>query len=433
MDKKRYPVKITRDGTIKTYSPDFQTLESFTKSWQSVLKRHHGTNALVQCMCPGKAERKFYIGLRQTSDLYYLSRFKNSGIEHYDECRWYSSASISGQQHYQEGVVTEDDNGFLRIRLAVSLNAGEPVECTPPPGVNENPQEGGRSKAQMKLAGLLSLLWTEAGLNMWYPKMEKKRFTSSVHTWLQQAACGIKVGRTTLNKVLLAGALNDSDQAKQNEQKLSEAAANNKRLVVTTSLAKWSAERECDPGRVPVKDFFGLPKLSVDASLWAGTLKSHPTELAAWQRDERIIVIALTDVPEGDEADVLRLALMHVSKRWIPLDSSLEGLVEDKLVREKRKFIKPMRFDAEKDDVFADFHLLDTLVHHQPLEVFGMDTAEYNTRKAVKMQHYDSKYGVGGWWYWDAIAEPDESNIPAFPPAKIRALKNVGAENSDGS
>lgn len=78
-------------------------------------------------------------------------------------------------------------------------------------------------------------------------------------------------------------------------------------------------------------------------------------------------------------------------------------------------------------------HLLYTNVHHQPMKVFGMDNGKYNTRKAINMQHYDSKYGVDGWWYWDAIAEPDEGNFPAFPPTKTWTLKSVSAESKGDS
>jgi hypothetical protein len=421
--KNRYQINITRSGETKSYSVGFQTEEKFVRSWQSVLKQHHGHDPLVQCCCPGTGDRRFAIRLRKESGRYHLSRFSNSGIEHFPECVWYSSASISGQQSYTEGVVEEEIDGTLRVQLAVSLDGGNPVDRQPrgddPPGN----QTGGKTQSVMKLLGLLSLLWTEAGLNVWYPAMKNKRFTGSVHGWLEQAAGRVHAGRTRLSDALLIGAQIATPQAEANSDKLASAASAKKRLVVITSLAGWNEERDVANTYIPVRDFAGLPKLEIDAGTWQETLRRHPSEHAAWKRGERIILIVLTDVPVGREAKVLRMALMYVSSRWIPLDSSLEGIIEEKLAAEERSFMKPLRYDSEEDDVFADFHLLDTETNHLPMEVFGMGTPEYVIRKNQKMAIYNSRYGTAGWWHWDAYNSPDTAMIPVFPPAKIRKHK----------
>jgi len=89
-----------------------------------------------------------------------------------------------------------------------------------------------------------------------------------------------------------------------------------------------------------------------------------------------------------------------------------EGIVEEKLWQEKRAFIKPLRYDGE-EDVFPDFVLKDVPgMDALPVEVFGMNTPEYMQRKQEKIAHYDTEYGQGHWWSWEAAASME---MPPFP------------------
>jgi hypothetical protein len=107
---------------------------------------------------------------------------------------------------------------------------------------------------------------------------------------------------------------------------------------------------------------------------------------------------------------------MRVSDMLIPLDSSLEGVVETMLREQKRKFSKPLRFDAD-EQTLPDFWLND-LKDEYPMEVFGMNTPDYLQRKAAKIIHYQTEYSKrSGWWQWDAAEDPDARNIPQLPPA----------------
>ncbi|HBY3990470.1 TPA: hypothetical protein MIT43_25815 [Klebsiella pneumoniae] len=46
-----------------------------------------------------------------------------------------------------------------------------------------------------------------------------------------------------------------------------------------------------------------------------------------------------------------------------------------------------------------------------PIEVFGMDTASYLARKAIKESYYNERYGKDGWASWVAPAGP----LPHLP------------------
>ena len=138
-------------------------------------------------------------------------------------------------------------------------------------------------------------------------------------------------------------------------------------------------------------------------------------EIAAWKAGGRVIAIAITDTPGAGKASVMRLALMAVSERWIPVASSFEADIEQMLSDEGRSYWKPLRFDASEDEVFPDFWLLDTGERETPMEVFGRSDPAYLQRKNNKIRHYNREFGATGWWSWDAAADPKGISMPALP------------------
>ncbi|MBN7124805.1 hypothetical protein BSU01_24375 [Erwinia billingiae] len=133
-----------------------------------------------------------------------------------------------------------------------------------------------------------------------------------------------------------------------------------------------------------------------------------------------MVAIVLAETPAWDvtarnyRTRVLRIALMAVSKEWIPFESSYEKRVEKALRSQKRSFIKPLRYDAREEDTFPDFLLTDTRSSRPvPMEVFGMATLEYIVRREKKKEYYNRNYTPAGWWYWS----PPESgeDMPPFP------------------
>ncbi|HEV2681328.1 MAG TPA: DUF1173 family protein, partial [Rhodanobacter sp.] len=199
--------------------------------------------------------------------------------------------------------------------------------------------------------------------------------------------------------------------------KTAKAAKHHHRLVVIASLSRFDETRaDQSVDRLPIAGPFGMPTLNLNAAAWGRVMRSFADELHAWRRHERVIAIAHVGLRSGQvkEADVLDVGLMRVSPRWIPLDSSYEGTIEEKLCQASRKFEKPLRFDADEAEVFPDFWLFDAGKDY-PLEVFGMATNDYLARRDHKTAWYNAKYGVAGWWHWDAASDPGAQRIPPFP------------------
>ncbi|WP_338524299.1 DUF1173 family protein [Pseudomonas batumici] len=423
MLNERFTVVI--DG--QPFSKLFQTEDQFAKGWKSVLEMAYGRTH-ASCRCPGKGERKLAIKRRETTDYFHLARFAGTGPEHANECRFYAPApERSGMQGYEIGVVEEGDDGTLRVRLARGLLEQAAKGERADKGVGIHKPAASLRKPVMTLLGLLHLLWQEARLNVWYPAMEGKRTSGLVHSALRQTAGRIKVGRMMLSDVLLVSATPRSKAEVSNEGVVLDAVQRNRRVIAVSPLARFDkGKHDGVIFKLPLAGPFGMPYLNMPAELWQDTERRFKQELAAWKRGERVMAIAQLNVETGSSgarAQVLDLALMHVSERWIPLDSDYESILEAKLFAAGRRFEKPLRYDADECEFFPDFWLLD-MKQDFPLEVFGMNTPEYLAQKARKTQWYDRVYGTEGWWSWDATEDSKEQRMRELPCTMPQVLRS---------
>lgn len=411
-----FPVQLGGE----TYSFKFQSDKEYQESWKRVLARNYGANAV--CLCPGRGERKLAIKHRESSDTWYLARFSNTGDEHAKECRFYSPApDRSGMQGYTRDAVEEVDGG-LRIKLARGLRVQEPPK-EQRSGVSQQRASAGTRKPAMTLLGLLHLLWTEARLNVWYPAMEGKRNLGVINKALRNTAARVSASKLPLDSVLMLAASEKSEAEGRNRAISFEAGKRRNRLLLVSPLARFNPERHEEPLQLPISGPFGMPRLKLPTQTWQRTRQSFSRELAAWKRGSRVMAIAQYETKLGDASvtgEVVEVALMRVTERWIPVDSDHEALIEQRLHDASRSFEKPLRFDAGEDHFFPDFWLIDTR-DDVPLEVFGMATPEYLARKAEKTAWLNREYGVRGWWCWDAAFDPQGNTIPEFPPARALA------------
>lgn len=421
MADQRYPVSIGQGETAKQYSEAYQTQPGYAVQWKGILQKAHG-QALVRCLCPGKGTRRLAVRHRSEHDSFHLSRYPHTGAEHALDCLYYSpDPDKSGLGAYSKGVVEETKDGDLKIKLTLSLRKKDPAEIQPMEGTSPAPSSSKPSKPAMTLCGLLHLLWSEAGLNQWVPGMAGKRGLGLIHSRLQHAADRMLASRMRIGDALLIATSSAGQQADANSHKVASAIRNKRRLIVVAPLAAHSEEREqAMSGYLAIAGFHGVPRLLMDGELWQRTARSYSAALRGWREGRRVIAIVQTDQPTvPSKAQALNVALMVVSDEWIPVESGYEAVIEAMLRDQGRKFIKPMRFDAEQEQVFPDFWLMDVGAGRElPMEVYGRQDPKYLARKEVKFAYYTRHYGPTGWWSWDASADPRGLSIPAFPPAR---------------
>ncbi|SAI72970.1 Predicted transcriptional regulators containing the CopG/Arc/MetJ DNA-binding domain [Bordetella ansorpii] len=420
MDGKLYPAVIEQKGSLNIYDAAFQRGSEFALAWKSVLQQNYG-KATVRCRCSGNGAKRLSIRCRADADTYHLARFPGTGPQHAADCvYWHADPTSSGLGAYQQGVVQETDDGEWRIRLRHGLLRRAPNQVDDedtPQAAPPSPGGRGTKQPSMKLLGLLHFVWTQAGFNRWSPKMAGKRNLGVVHHHLLEAADNILTGRSRLSHFLLAATPQaDGPQAKRNRATAEAASKQSRRLVVIAPLARHQAKAE-GGATLPIAGFHGIPHLAVKPLIWTHLNERFGAELNAWRKGARTIAVLQTDVPDLingiARAAVLDVALMRVTSDWIPVDSTYEAQAADWLVTQGRRFEKPLRFDASNEHTFPDFWLLDA-GRDFPMEAWGRSDADYLRRRADKVQYYDAKYDVGGWWSWDASAG---QAFPALPDA----------------
>lgn len=418
MSMKRFPVRVSFGVKGTVYTPEFQTEDGYKTGWQSVLKRAY-RQGTVECLCSGFGKKRLAIRRYDGTDVYGLARMPYTGQEHYPECHYYcADHSSSGLSAYQSNVVEELASGDVRIRLAFGIEKADAKRRSNAEASTTSHR--GTGQAVMSLLGLLHLLWSESRLNSWFPSMAGKRNINLVHYLLREVANGVLVRSTKLNEVLLlATTAKGGAQAEQNGSCVEHARAHGQRLVVVAPLARHSDARQAgNEGVVPIFGFHGIPALQMANHVWQDTLKRFPRQVSAWREGMRLIAIMHAELAPGARptATVLDMALMAVSEQWIPVESSHEARVEQHLRDSQRSFEKPLAFDANEETVFPDFWLLDGQGRGRiPMEVFGMDTIDYQKRKEQEFLHYNETYGVTGWWYWDVTTRGQADQLPALP------------------
>ncbi|MCW0345895.1 hypothetical protein NB703_003988 [Pantoea ananatis] len=420
--KKIYPVHFLGLRGERDASEAFQREE--TETWQRWLKRARDNKktTVVTCLCqPQETEppqRRLKVSYSDDTKRCWLSSFAYTGHQHNTDCRFYSVWADKRQAEiYQSDIVRATEDGTIVVRLPTGLSKKAPSEHTPENVNAGHGPERRKKRPSMRLLGLLHLMWEQAEINVWYPYFDKRKNRSA--EWagarLHKHAVRVKVGRVPLPKALLLLTHKDTPVATSNWRNLNEAIRKQRRLILVSILASWSPEREARLDEtLPLGFFAGFPDLLLPDDVLQRLKRSFSRELGDWRRGAKVVVIAETDPPEKkfSSGTVIDVALMTVSERFIPLDSGYEKVVEEKLWQEKRAFLKPLRYDGE-EDVFPDFVLKDVAgVDALPMEVFGMNTPEYLQRKQVKTAYYDTEYGPGRWWSWNAA---DHSDMPAFP------------------
>ena len=100
--------------------------------------------------------------------------------------------------------------------------------------------------------------------------------------------------------------------------------------------------------------------------------------------------------------------LVVCSSTWIPLDQPYEHLLIDELVRQERRFLKPLRFESKRGASFPNAVLLDTGDAETPLDIL---TPFMSVRdRLAKQQALAGRAQTG--WAWDMQVQQEPPRLP---------------------
>lgn len=416
--KQTYWVSIYKgrndEAESRIFSPEQQKRALF-QEWLSDARDVKGSGG---CRC--RFGNELPLSIVRRGENCHLAKYRYTGAQHKEDCRFYSRlAGEGGQQAYHQEALRETPAGTLMISLDVPLKKLGDGEAEPAGTPAPRPAGKTVKRNTMTLLGLLHLLWETSRYTEWHPAWEGSRNGPLMGWHLRKSAENIRAAGCRLADQMLTPSSSKGDRdAKRNADAVSRAHKSETRLIAVAELAAWQPGFTTCPDRLPIRDFHGMPFLTIAPSLWRSLGHSFSRELDAWKSGARTIVIAYVD-PEAPRGKLVRqAALMTVSPRFIPVDSGHEMKLEGILHASGRKFMKPLRYDAGLADYLPDFYLTDLAAAEDnlfALEVWGMDSDAYRLHRQEKTAWYNTAYTPAGWWSWDAFRFPD--TVPPLPAA----------------
>ena len=333
---------------------------------QRALELVHGSSERPRCMCV-QAGVPMYVA-RHGGD-YVVKRMPDSGARHQPSCPAYEpEAASSGLGELVGEAIIEHspEEVELRTDFALSRAGGK----TMPKGeATEDPAEVRAPRRRMSLRAMLHYLYEAAGFNRWHPAMEGRRNQGVLHKYLMQAAKSVVVKGSRLDERLYVPEPFRLEQKEEigarRRHKLSllqsmEGRAQFKMAIV---IGEYNGSEATNLGqRIMVRHMADAP-LYMEAKAWRKAERSYGAMLRARdadvERKPRVLMAALIYGKSDGLYHVDTLSVMLATDQWIPLDGLHQLPLVEALQRERRMFLKPLRYDAKTAAGFPDAILLD--------------------------------------------------------------------------
>ncbi len=379
-------------------------LEQNPESAQNILAKCKGEYPLCLCRQPNQ---KLYIAYKQS---YYLARIPNTGPAHAPFCPSYEpDKSLCGRGIYTNSAIIEKPDGRVSVKLSVPLlirnNTGQP-----PPSFTTDHAQTNAQKEEIKLIGLLHLLWEKAGFNRWSPKMKGKRHYQQVYKYMLAAGDTLMIRRTALTQHLYMPEPFKSENALEIEARRQK------------TLNKLSRTPRGAPKRILI---IGQLKSFQISEYGIGIRLSHtPPEFIIWFSHEtakqfkKNINIAIQDWPAiASGFNIITILTMQRSNRgywqaneingmvttkdYLPIESMEEAILIKHLIKNDRYFYKPLRYDSN-NILYPNFLLIDSGDKAVPLEIFSNE----KTADAIRSNRIaEYKENSMPYWQWDATQD----------------------------
>jgi hypothetical protein len=389
---------------------------------------HKSIEVRAFCLCtPGKA-LPLHVSVSRNGN-FFLRKSATKEDPHNKLCHHNSlTEPQAASMGYTPNAITKstgDEEDQLFVSLVTPLKTGSAAATDQDDSIPYRFKTGINRIISNRMTdlGLLHLLWEKAGLH------GITSYTAEKSIWplVRGAATGIKPRcfkslKQGLSDILLLPLHDETEnQATRNNAKLREAHDKNRHVLFITQLtpgqvAELNFTEENTKG-FDLKNFFGVKVALYDdraCSLLEQFNQRFHDELGYSKKGADIILfgVARPDQYNGNPyARIETMVAMPVAQKHIPFDSSYEWEFINELVRQQRNFVKPLRYEAEKDhQVFPDFVLLDCNPMHV-IEVYGRTDEDYLKRKEEKRKIYAGEEYPYKCWEWEAATE---KNLPSW-------------------
>jgi hypothetical protein len=345
-----------------------------------------------------------------------VKRMPGSGHLHHAACPSFEPPprqSGLGELLGQAVIEHAPDAIELRVRFPLERAPGRCAAKAEP----ASPGEVRVQHKQMSLRALTHFLFERAGFNRWTPAMAGRRGQGAVHKYLSEAALEILVKGWRLSDRLYVP--EPFQQATQNEvctrRRRKLAFLHEDRGGERFGMAVLIGEfKHCDTGaagrRLWIKHMPDTPLL-VPAKTWTRIERLYAPLLEACDADAeqrpKLVVTALIRARREHTYGVEAASLMLAHPQWVPVEGAHELPLIDALIAQQRRFVKPLRYDADEAAAFANALLLDAGRDPVPLHVVSEFVAP--REKAAKARALHALQATP--WVWHT-----GTPMPPLPP-----------------
>lgn len=378
---------------------------------QDALAQVHDTPERPRCLCVAGGIEMYVSRLRQ----FVVKRMPETGHRHHPGCPSYEpDPALSGLGELVGDAVRESDAG------AIELSVDFPWTRSPGRGGTRSgvdlPGDVEVARHRISLRGLIHFLFERAGFNRWTPAMEGKRNQGVLHKYLTAAAHEvIAKGIPLAERLYVPEPFNEATHpavAQRRRLKLDILRPVEGRSPLAIVLGEFKAVEPTSSGhRVWIRHMPDAPLL-VDSKTWKRIEKGFAPLFEVRDADTgcrvHLVMAALIRARREHTYEIDAASLVLTNEHWIPLEGVHELPLVQSLIEQRRRFVKPLRYDAQGAARFPNALLLDVGAAPVPLHVFSpFASARDREIKEAALRTCDHA------WVWPA----DASVMPALPPA----------------
>ena len=332
---------------------------------QDALARVYDTPERPRCMCQ-RDGIEMYVAKHR---LYVVKRMPDTGHQHHATCVSYEpELGQSGLgELVGEAIIERSPES---IELCVDFPLSRVPGRTTARGAAQELAEINAPRQRMSLRAVMHFLFERAGFNRWYPAMEGKRTQGVMHKYLLEAADGVQTKGVTLSERLyVPEPFHEEHRSEIAERRRSKLAVlrspdNDVQFKMALVLGEYKGEEASPLGRkVWLKHMPDAP-LFIDAKTWERIERAYGNLLEARYADtktkQRVVICALIYAKREHTYQIDTASFMLTTEHWIPIEGIHEVDLIEALTQQRRRFMKPLRYDARSVASFPNVLLLDT-------------------------------------------------------------------------
>ena len=345
-----------------------------------------------------------------------IKRMPDTGKAHHPSCPSFEpDAMLSGLGELMGEAVLEPEPGQVELRVRFPW-----TRLLGPSGTRAEPAGGGtvaEPRRRMSLRAVMHYVFERAGFNRWTPAMEGRRNQAVLRKYLLEAASGVVVKGVSLTERLYVpepfSEATKAEAAQRRREKLAVLQPRDGHVPLALVIGEF---KSCEPAasghRLWIRHMPDAPLLLSDAT-WRKLQRVAAPLFEARDADSahrvRLALCALIRAKREFTYEIEAASLMLVTAQWIPVEGVCELPLLDALVEARRRFIKPLAYDAPHAAAFPNALLLDAGAAALPLHAVSPFLDE---RDRARKERAIAQAGPGAWaWHTD---QP----MPPLPPAR---------------